>query len=83
MPASFAKAGPPGPTPLVVPVQHDQGVPSSSITISHGFGRPPVSVVAYDGSGAGVWVSHRVIDDNTIEVTTDSGLPFSGKVLVI
>lgn len=52
-------------------------------TVTHGLGRTPVSVTAFDPSGFVVQVGVQVLDANHIQVTTETGLPFSGKVLVI
>jgi hypothetical protein len=81
MAATFPKPGPPGTeeTPFV----HTQGAPSSSFTIDHGLNRVLVSVTAYDALGNEVQVGVQVLDNNNVQVTTDSGLPFSGKCLVL
>lgn len=85
MSATFPKAGPTGATGSsgISPYTHNQGAPSSMFTVTHGLGRTPVSVTAFDPSGFVVQVGVQVLDANHIQVTTETGLPFSGKVLVI
>lgn len=82
MSATFPKAGPAGPAGIS-PYVHTQSVPSSSFVIAHGQGRQPVNAEAFDSGGHKVIVGVRIVDANHVEITTETGLPFSGKVLVI
>lgn len=88
MAATFPKpgpAGPPGPPGVSggSPQEFDIAVPQSSFAITHNLNRPPTVVTAWDTAGNQVELGVQVIDPNTVQLSTEPSLPFSGKVLVI
>lgn len=84
MAATFPKAGPAGAAgPPETPYIHTQASPSSDFTITHGLNRVLVKATAFDADNVEVQVGVRVLDANHVEITTESGLPFSGRVLVL
>jgi hypothetical protein len=83
VPAVFPKPGPAGPPgPEDAGFTFTQSVPSSNFTITHNLNRTTVDVSAYDTSGREVMVGVTVVDANNVQITTETGLPFTGTVLV-
>jgi hypothetical protein len=82
--ADPAYVPPPAPSPgaSFAPLLYTQATPATTITLAHGLGRV-VAVACYDQGGNQVSVGVKALDANTVQITTDVGLAFSGTIMVV